>query len=183
MFRSFYGKLLVGLALWTALVWSAPFTRLDRQTGDNQRVDDAGKHLEFSSAVSLSEMVARPLFIRGRRPLPIAPVPKLAEHPWMPVPQPPQVLSTSGLILTGTLLSAGRQVALVESPYSPRPQLVAGGDKIGPWTVSNVLPDRIRLQSGSSLAEVRLPPASRQSPNSAMPRPWMPSAFQQPPQR
>lgn len=97
----------------------------------------------------VAELLARPVFTPDRRPAPAGPVAAAPES----------------LVLVGVVVSGRRRVALVRADGG-RTLRLAVGDRIGPLTVAEIAPDRIRVRDGATVRDLPLlrnhppPPAS-----------------------
>lgn len=91
---------------------------------------------------TLTEVVARPLFLPLRRPVPSA-----GAQAAQPAAQ---------FMLAGIVIIDGHPVAFIQSGTSPPPVMVSLGGTIGGWTVTAIERDRVVLRSGDSTAELSL---------------------------
>lgn len=96
------------------------------------------------------ETVARPLFVRGRRP-PGTPV--AAPMPGAPLAPPP---SAPRLSVAGIAIAGNRRSALVVVDGAPKPLSLAEGGEVSGWTVTSIASDRIRLEKGDEAFEAAL---------------------------
>ena len=95
---------------------------------------------------ALSETRARPLFRASRRP----PEPKSA------APSPAPSLEPLTYDLVGVTLFDGRGVALIRDRAAGRLLRVAAGQRLGPWRVTGIEPNRLRLRGSGVTRELRL---------------------------
>jgi hypothetical protein len=91
---------------------------------------------------SLGEVVARPLFLPSRRPLP-----PVSTEPAKPIAR---------FTLAGIVLADGRRVALIQSGTSPPPVMVTVGGVIDGWTVTAIERDHVALRAAGETAELSL---------------------------
>ncbi len=95
-----------------------------------------------SSFASINE---RPIFSQARKPIAPAPTGPAA------APPPPPTASLVGVILDGD-----NKLALVKTPASPLEASVKLGESVGGWQLVRILPDRIVLQLGTAIDEIKL---------------------------
>lgn len=104
--------------------------------------DDASPGFALPPIESMSEIVARPLFMPTRRPVS---APSVAT--------PPPRLAIAGVIISGerrtAILDTGSGAA---APYLR----VTAGDVVAGWTVASVEADRVILRNGAARVELTL---------------------------
>lgn len=157
-----------------AAIWAAPLPFKWALPVDGKTHHGLTEHLEGSPEINTDEMVARPLFMAGRRPVRIA-------APVSPAPRPVAipVPSTDGIFLVGTILADGRKRALIRCSTPPSTSIMEPGQSIGPWTIETIDIDNVRLRTGSHIAVLKF--SSPQSPRVGRIGPPMPPAWPMPP--
>lgn len=106
------------------------------------------------------EISIRPIFSSSRRPFTPATAPSVAPPS---APTPPQT-PLSSMSLLGIVIGPDGRMAILKVAGSASATKVAERDKVSGWTVQQVLPDRILLQSGSTKGELTFPARAATAP-------------------
>jgi len=177
--------LYAGVAAAALLIWLFPIAIERAAHVKHQGAAISVVQIGTIPMINTDEMAVRPLFMAGRRPLPVAQAPKPRSPQVAVVPAAPP--TANGIVLLGTMLSAGRRLALIRSPASPTTTLLAPGEAIGPWTIDDITLDRVRLRTGTQIVDLKFSStgSSAPSPPAGLPMPaWMApgrNAFAPPP--
>lgn len=126
---------------------------------------------------TLSDMIARPLFAPTRRPPPPA-----QPQPAAPAPSPTAQAQPAGppplnVTLVGTILSFGKQIALMRRHSDGKILQLSVGDTVSDWTVSMIADDRALLRWHGNTQELVLK-YGNQGANPAAPSSQAPPSFQ-----
>lgn len=146
---------LAALCVGLALVIRAELDGLDRVPAPPQA---AGSSEAASPPISippetpplpplaqLDDMVARPLFVEGRRPTP--------EQPDAPAADPEQALN---VMLTGIVITERGRLANFRAGTDARARVLGVGEFLDDWRIDEILPDRVILSSGGRREELLL---------------------------
>ncbi len=127
---------------------SAPVTIAPRHASATplDLLDPAAVQAVSGTAIDTTELLARPVFSRSRRPVSApaaAPAPANA-------PQPMQ------FTLAGVLINDSDRRALIVSPAAPNGTWLNVGDKIGGWTLDKVEPNSVEMASATDRVTLQL---------------------------
>ena len=122
---------------------------------------------------SYSELVERPIFFEGRKPIAkiVDPAAAVAEAPKAPVKE-------FDLLLTGVIDTPKGKKVLFQDPkataHDDKFKKITKGDEINGWKLTTIHPDKVTLQADAESKDVLLMKAKPKTP--------MPAAVQPPPQ-
>ena len=149
-----------GMAVWAFGVWTNPPLDLEARpftpwSPDGLEVivtNDQGP-----SPASIEAAVARPVFLRSRRPFQVIVQQEVAPSPLAEteVLTPPP-LEFADLSLKGIVLNGYQKFALVTSSQIPDGMWLKTGDVINGWTITSLSPNAVTLQSGEQSTQLQL---------------------------
>lgn len=148
-------SILVCLCLGAAAPWTAALAPPAgaSEGGPSPSMPAKGaSDLRLPPLASFAETVARPLFVRGRRP-PDTPVPGAPAARGALLAPPP---SAPRLSVAGIAMSGGKGTALVVVEGAAKPLSLVEGGEVAGWTVTAIAPDSIRLEKGAEAFEAAL---------------------------
>ena len=156
----------VGISNQRSLQQSLRYAQDEQQTGLELPVIDTAP----LAATSYSELVERPLFIEGRRPLPEAPTENN---------QTVELGQIDDWELIGIYNKGKQPIALFSKKNEAKKYLKVGNDQmVSGWALKEILPDRVTLQQAGQQKMLLL-----RKPRSEEPPPEIaPVAAQPPPQ-
>ena len=171
--------LYLGVMAAIAVIWLVPISIEKAAHVVHHRAEMPTARIATPPIIGTDEMASRPVFLAGRRPLPVA---AIAKPQLLQAAVPPAVVpTTDGIVLVGTMLTEGHNLALIRSGASPTATLLAKGQAIGPWTVDEIAFDHIRLRTGSHVADLKFSASAYASGNTSpsvrsasLPQRWMP---------
>src|SRR5262245_29440962 len=167
------GSLLGPLALLGAIlayeIMAGPFFVPERPTassGANAPVVSPNQPPPVRRDISgLSEIVARPLFVQTRRPLPPKAQGKVAENE--PKAEMPDLI--------GVIISKDTRMVLLRTNSTSEVMRAVEGQNVWGWEVRDIKPTQVVVQRGDESETIKInnavPPASNTTPTSGNPSP------------
>jgi hypothetical protein len=120
---------------------SRPVSRLSATNGSSS-ASAATPGFALPPLAALADVVARPLFLPTRRPVPV-----LAAAASVPI---------AHFSLAGIVMTQDRRVAFIQSGSAPPPAMVTVGQAIDGWMVTAIEFDHVVLRNADTTAELSL---------------------------